>query len=189
MSGSRSKKRAGPDKFRRQAPARGEVPPTGVASAQTHATKRSRYYHREVPHPSSASGLFPTHENIRTFERRQHTIWTGFRQFLFRVGELPGSCSRAVGDEPGEFRIRYIAEVMHGAPEFHRPWMFMFDERRESLGASFKQRCTYLSDESSSDTLSPKRGSDCQTIDVSAPSVPSADYRSDNLAIDRCDQK
>jgi hypothetical protein len=67
--------------------------------------------------------------------------------------------------------------------------MFMFDERRESLGAPFKKRCTYLSDEPSSDTLAPKRGSDCQTIDASAPSVPSADYRSDNLAVDRCDQK
>jgi len=67
--------------------------------------------------------------------------------------------------------------------------MFVFDERRKSLGASFKKRFTYLCDKPSSDTLSPMRGSDRQTIDVSAPSVPSADYRSDNLAVDRGDQK
>lgn len=67
--------------------------------------------------------------------------------------------------------------------------MFVFDEGRESLGASFKKRRTYFSDESSSDTLSPMRGSDCKTIDVPAPSVPSADYRSDNSAVDGRDQK
>jgi hypothetical protein len=65
--------------------------------------------------------------------------------------------------------------------------MFVFDERGELLGASLKKRCTYLSDEPSSDTLSPMRGSDCKTIDVPAPSVPSADYRSDNFAVDGCD--
>jgi hypothetical protein len=43
--------------------------------------------------------------------------------------------------------------------------MFVFDEGRESLGASFKKRCTYFSDQSSSDTLSPMRGSDCKTIE------------------------
>jgi hypothetical protein len=67
--------------------------------------------------------------------------------------------------------------------------MLVFDERRESLGASFKKRCTYLCDEPSSDTLSPMRGRDCKTIDVPAPSVPSADYRSDNFAVKRRDQK
>jgi hypothetical protein len=67
--------------------------------------------------------------------------------------------------------------------------MFVLDERRKSLSASFKKRCTYLSDEPPSETFSPMRGSDCKTIDVPAPSVPPADYRSDNFVFNRCDQK
>jgi hypothetical protein len=102
---------------------------------------------------------------------------------------LPGSPNHAVGDKPDKSRITYIAEVTHGAPEFHRPRMFVFDECRESLRASFKKRCTYFCDEPSSDTLSPMRWGDCKTIDVPAPSVPSADYRSDNFTINRRDQK
>ena len=108
---------------------------------------------------------------------------------LLEFASLFGSRGPAVGCEPGKFRITYIAEVTHGAPEFHRPRMFVFDEGRESLGAPFKKCCAYVSDQTPSDTLSPMCGSDCQTIDVSAPSVPSADYRSDNFAVDRCDQK
>src|SRR5215472_16395782 len=111
------------------------------------------------------------------------------RENLLEFASLTASRGPAVGDKPGESRIMYIAEVTHGAPEFHSPRVFVFDERREPQGAPFKKRCAYLSDEASSDTLSPMRGSDCQTIDVPAPPVPSADYRSDNLVVDRCDQK
>jgi hypothetical protein len=96
---------------------------------------------------------FPTDENISTLALRQNTISTGLRQILpetlLEFANLPGSCSDAVGDKPGESRITYIAEFMHGAPEFHRPWMFVFDERRESPGAPFKKGCTYLSEEAS----------------------------------------
>ena len=65
---------------------------------------------------------------------------------LLEFVSLPGSRSHSVGDKPYESRIGYIAEVTHGAPEFQRPRMFVFDERRDSRGASFKKGCTYFSD-------------------------------------------
>ena len=77
---------------------------------------------------------------------------------------------------PCEFRIALIAEVAHRVPKIDRPLMVMLDKGRESRGAFGEKLSTYLRYEPPCNSLSPMLGCHRQAVDVSTPSVPSADH-------------
>ena len=144
----------------------GNARPDSVDQTRTYATKTMPVLGRKVRQLPTAVGHLPSLGDLRRTRgqpsrgqrptrqkqrgRSSLKIWrAGFLEIdpvrnLPEFVSLPGFRKCAVGDKSDEFRIPFIAQVAQGAPEFHRPRMFMFDERRKSLGASFKELPTYF---------------------------------------------
>jgi hypothetical protein len=77
----------------------------------------------------------------------------------------------------------------HGFPKTDRPFVFKLNQRRHSVSSAVKQRIAYLCHQMPCHTLSPILGCYGKTIDVAAPSVPSAYHRTDDSTVDYRYQK